>query len=479
MSVIPGRLSSIVLVFSVVMGLPVVVQARTNQLTSGGSLALDINRRQYSEVDNDKQVDKKGQVDKKEAIEEREDVEDYRKVSVTPFLHYMTEAANDFFEIELRPSFKYDLVNSEKDWDANLLVKGKKKISKNLSANISDSFIRSDYFHKTNERSVAQSRDIALSADLGRQRYKNNRLEGDLVYTYGEGREGGLGAKYHLLRNDDSVVTSYKSYDRYEVFVTNKYRFDSTWGVDTTLSFVRGEYDLYDSQISQIAEGKKSDKQVAGSEEEVNQFSNDVREYRADVSIESAFTRRSTFYLTYGYVGVRYDEATQNDSDGHQLQLGWNQDVSKRTKISLSIGPSYEKVNKDSSTWDWAGSLNYDYSTETGGVRLTFDKGYDVDNFSGDDKKGVLEYLGTQLSGQYRLFENVSGNASLAYRYEKGEFEEHNYTGGLGLNYSFARYYSAAINYSYTKLDAEQDQDDYDDHRVFFSLSWKKPLVRW
>ena len=53
------------------------------------------------------------------------------------------------------------------------------------------------------------------------------------------------------------------------------------------------------------------------------------------------------------------------------------------------------------------------------------------------------------------------------------------YEAGLGLRYTFGRWYSAGIRYSYYVSDGDLDTDQYSDHKIMLTLSATKELWRW
>ncbi|MCI5212258.1 MAG: hypothetical protein D3910_26530, partial [Candidatus Electrothrix sp. ATG2] len=62
---------------------------------------------------------------------------------------------------------------------------------------------------------------------------------------------------------------------------------------------------------------------------------------------------------------------------------------------------------------------------------------------------------------------------------EENIFNRKIYEGGCSLGYNFLRWYSMALNYTYSKQDAELLKERYDEHRVYLTFSVKKELLRW
>ena len=91
---------------------------------------------------------------------------------------------------------------------------------------------------------------------------------------------------------------------------------------------------------------------------------------------------------------------------------------------------------------------------------------------------------------------NLSMTGRLSYRYEDREdflpaiedggteqLEEYHrdyYIAGIGFSYTFWQFYTASVDYTYTKLDSDRlERDAYTDNRLLLTLSWEKDLFRW
>ena len=58
-------------------------------------------------------------------------------------------------------------------------------------------------------------------------------------------------------------------------------------------------------------------------------------------------------------------------------------------------------------------------------------------------------------------------------------YERDIYEIGAGLTYGFLKYYNARLRYSYYVSDGELNRDQYNDHRILFTLSASADLWRW
>lgn len=446
------------------------VFAGSHSITTGLSFSYDDEQRDYQE----------GQ---------RED--DYRRLAATPLVHYIFQAnAVDNFEIRALPSIVYDLDENETDLDLNLLLAFHKSLSRDWAFTGSNSLVRSD------SQDTIESDDTAvespasapeLSADAGRTRYWRNDLQLGVDYTYKQASLIHLGFGYNLLRNDDSGEDGYQDYDRYVFSLQNTHQYSSQWMTILDLSFVRGEYDETDfDDVLEDAPATDTD------------LEDDVNEYRAGVTLVNTSFRQNTISVNYEYIGAKYDDRLQDDSDIHQGQLTWLHQYSEQFSTTLGAGPSYQKTEGLDANTGVNGIVALNYRTRRASVDFEITKDYDVENFSGTDRRGFVDIWDAGLTVNYDLTRDLSVNADLSYTNEKREqpvievdeatseilesseeYENNIYSAGLGLSYRFMRFYSAGIDYTYSKQESDRIEDEYDDHRLLITLSWEQEWLRW
>ncbi|WP_457575199.1 hypothetical protein [Desulfomarina sp.] len=472
---------------------PPVSSARENSLTGGVSVTYDYNTRSQDKIADDRATTED------ESLQNSNRDRNYRSITITPLVKFISRSERDSLELRAAPGLKYDLKESETNWDYDLYVGANRFFTRAWQIRLSDSYIKTDYFQtgfstdqgatSSGGSTVTESSD-ELSPDLGRRRYWTNTLSLFSDYTYWEDSLFQVGARYVALRNDDTGVNGYDDYDRYTLSLRNEHRFTSIWKTITDLSFVRGEFDTAD-------EPAVSD--ITGQDIQQNtQLSDDVKEYRATVTVENNSFTRNTLSLMYNYVGSRYDDDALNDGDIHQLRFTWRKDYSPHVYTVVGLGPSYQKTEGREADWGANGTAEWNYILEQGRLNFLLDKRYDVNNFSGNGDRGFVDTWETRFSFNHNLLENIGMNGFLSYIYENRkspgttqdaaveadqaqleEFYRNRYSGGLGFSYSFMKFYSVGLNYIYTKLDSERTDEEYDDHRVFITFSWNRELYRW
>lgn len=475
--------------------LPTTLLARVNTMTTGLSTSYDF----YDRRSEPAETDPATTLPAGNAIDSDDD--DYSRIAVSPLLDFISDSQENHFELRVAPSIKYDLLGSQTDWDSDLFASATHSLNKLWQLNISNAYLRSDYqntqFEKTAAADTQSNQDTTpeLSSDLGRVRYWRNTLLAGSTYSYDQASKIYIGGDFIVLRNDASETDSYEDYNRYAFHLNNDHLFNDTWKTITNLSLVRGEYEP--TNLETPAESNTIVPETV-STVGTNNLSNDLTEYHFQATVENHQFLHNTLSLNYNYIGAHYDEALIDTSEIHQSRLSWRREFSQRLNTTLGAGPSYEKTAGYDANWGGNGIAEVNYLIQHGSFTFGVEKRYDVDNFSGTDERGIIDYWDTHLLLNYQLSDHLSINGRVIYRYEDRTdsivspddastsdtsalttYHKDKITTGLGLRYDFLQYYSAGLNYTFTSQDSERIEDEYDDHRLLFTLSWKQEWLRW
>lgn len=458
MSIIKYSKQFSALVVLCLMAAPAVSFSRDNSLTAGVSVGFD-----YS--------DRSG--------EGADDEDDSQQFVLSPMMNLVSLSERDSFELLAAPGIKYDVEDSDTDWDARLEAKADRFFTRTWQMGVSNRFIRSDY-HDTVTRSISDPTDPTLeeidlpadpqlSTDRGRRQYWRNTVGLFSNHFYQEDSLIGLSGDYIVLRNDDTGFAGDEDYDRYTLGLRNEHRYNAKWKSFTGVRYVVGDFEESDS--------------IAGTPLD-DELSEDLKEYYLDLAIENNSIVNNPITVSYNYIATRYDEDLQNDSDIHQMRLTWRKDFSSRMYTILGIGPTYVETDGQDDEWSENGIAEVNYTFQHGFINFLVEKSYDVDNFSGSDERGAVDTWESRLAGSYRLKKDIALSGRLSCinedrEEEGGDFQRDRYIAGTVLSYTFWQYYTASIDYTFTKQESDRVGDDYDDHRVLLTLSWEKELFRW
>lgn len=429
------------------------VMARSNILSGGLSLSYDFQDRDSEDSDLTDSGD------------------DYERVAITPMLRLVSSSQRDSLELSASQGFKYDLDESESDWDTDLFAGYDRALSRAWNFRVSNSFLRSD-FDSTDDTVAEQDISVApeLSSDIGRRRYWRNTFALATDYTYRQDSLNSAAFDWVILRNDDSD-DGIEEYDRYTGTLSNAHRFNADWKTTVNMTIVRGDYE----------------------EDNAGDLSEDLWEYRPGLIVENNMIERNPLSISYDYIGIQYDETEQSDSDIHQIRLNWRRDFSPRFYTNVGAGPTYEESEGRDGSWGANGIVEANYQVRRGSYRFVVEKSYDVDNFSGTDERGVVDTWDAIFSFNRSLTQYLDLNGSLTYYYEDrtefvtgsgnttntDEINTEQFKTKLGVSYKFWRYYSVGASYTYLTQDSDQIEDNYDDHRILLTLSWNRELMRW
>lgn len=442
-------------------------QARVNIINTGLSFSYDLDDRRNEDKDDD----------------------NYQSLAITPKIHLTSTGLKDRFEIRASPSIKYDIIDSETNWDNDLFLTAERSISKNWRLTATDSLLRTDHYESSTRSDTPTTQDSTpeLSADFGRARYWRNTFNLTSEHLYGQQSTLNFGFDYNILRNDESENKTYTDYDRYTGSITNQHRFNQKWRAITTLSVVKGTFDDT-GPITLLTEESP--------------LSDDLMEYRLRLTGENDFSRQTTVSLSYNYIGTRYDEDLQVDGNVHQAQLRWIHNYSRRTEIILGAGPSYEKAEGQDSNIGGNGVAQITYKGQRGSLTFGIEKHYDAENFAGTKEQGIVDKWETQLNADYQILASLRINGRIRYTYEDRtdtrdtlsdslastapssdiileEYHNDIFVSGIGLHYSFLKDYTANLEYTFSKQESDRASDEYDDHRILVSISWAQDIFSW
>ena len=391
-----------------------------------------------------------------------DDDEDYSRLVFSPFLQLVSSSQRDRYEIIAAPGIRYDLDDSDTDIDGDITLAAERSLTRAWSINGSNSFFLGDEDLSDDDFDAIEP---DLSDDLGRRRYWRNSFNIGVDNIYKEDSLLRFGGGWIILRNEDNNLDAdFEEYDRYTFSLSNEHRFTARWRSLSDFSVVRGNFNETDD----------------------TDLSDDLYEYFASLGIENNSFDRNPLTLTYSFAGVRYDESLQNDSDIHEVTFTWRRDYSSRLFTVLGIGPSYEKTESFDENWGVNGIAEINYIVQHGSYNFILDKGFETDNFSGTDEQGVIDTWNARFTMVRQLSRSLEFDGRLGYTREErdnatlaDEEEEDRYLAGVGFGYTFWRYYTAGLDYTFIHQESNIDEDDFDDHRVLVSLTWERDLLQW
>lgn len=417
---------------------------------------------------------------------------DRREWSLGPEVELSSLDIHNELILRYSPVVVYDTIEDTTDLDHYLDFEASQSLSPNWSVELADSFVFTSDASRF-DSPFLDGDDVAegeepeadeISRDVGRSRFWTNRLSLLTTYSYAQESDVELGYAYRVLRNDSSdeiAGAEYDEYDRHEFSGGWSHRLNSSWRSEVDLSYILGLYE----------------------EDEEEEGSEDLKEYRADLGVDYIQDANTTFPFAYAFRLTDY-ENDRADVFVHELSAGWEHRFSSRTSVLIAAGPTYVDADEVDGDWGYNADFLLTRTYQHGDVILSAEKSYEPRNFTGSDDRGLTDITSIGLDVSYQLTRALLATAFAEYRYEDileprgarldtaitdAGVEEADTIGdisstrdsfsvGAGVDYTFLRWFVASVEYSYFIQDGDLAEDNYDEHRILFSISASRELWR-
>jgi hypothetical protein len=312
-----------------------------------------------------------------------------------------------------------------------------------------------------------------ISNELGRHPFWTNTTSLTSDYTYLQDSVVMLGYTFSLLRNDGTSSENFQDYAKHSGLASVSYRFNPEWKTTVGGQYIRG---LYGAQTTP----------TLGTQ-------GDLSEYHGNMNLESYVFSKNVLSVSYAYSDTRYDDPKRNNSDIHNATLGWKRDISPHTNFDLGCGPSYVQKEGRDGTLGYNAHANLNHAIEHGTFGIGVAKTYSQDNFTGTSTGGTTDSWTLRGNFNYQLYKDFSTGLFVSYANQdhqnaivgnigntESSYRQKIYSTGATMQYSFWRWYTATVGYTFTRQDSSNSQiGGYDDHRVYLTLGAQKELFRW
>lgn len=385
--------------------------------------------------------------------------------TLSPSLSISSTGRNDNLIFSYTPGFKVNQTRDDSNLDHDFYLNGDKQFTARLKAGFSERFYKSDDSDytfayvpspETPEFVPEDAADRTLSAKRERNRFWTNTFSVRSAYEFANNSQFLLGYSNRILENKLSTEDDYKKHNPNAAV---DYEFNHAWHGNLSYSYIKGNFDISD----------------------------DLEEHVAGIGLSHLVNPHDTVSGNYKFSTTHY-EGESVDYSLHDASLGWQRELSAVSSFSVSGGISQlnRDVGSDESAFNY--SVDYSRSIKRGSISISGAGGIDETQFSGEPNNTAADDLSKYWSVRgglnYNLLERLTASCNASYR-QDDYFEratnnkEKLYGGGVGMAYGFGRWYSLSLGYSYRRLDSDIDTDDYDDHRLFISVSAAKELMHW
>jgi hypothetical protein len=243
------------------------------------------------------------------------------------------------------------------------------------------------------------------------------------------------------------------------------YWFSNWTGIDVEAQYTRGLYNRYQGS--------------------------DFNNYLGRLRLNQRIDRQFGIYGQYSQIYRVWDNPGQNGGGNGEVDqdylvyapsAGIFYQFDPTLTASLGAGYFYQQIDnrKDQKGPFVSADINKLWDFKNWSIRTRGSSGIDSQDFS-DQNNGFERYAQTEIIGRYDFTRELFGDCHLRYRYseylnsEDNEVD-HRFTADVGLGYGITRWMTLRLGYQFNKLDAINSTDDYDQHRVYATLTLQPDL---
>jgi hypothetical protein len=392
---------------------------------------------------------------------DRKDKKDDFITTVSPGFTAELAGQTDGLRLSYDPSFSFFADHNENDgWAHNAQLNLWHDFSRSTRAELFNYFLYTK--DPLADKDVESEKgDILVPGDPTRRRQRDTYYRNDasvrLTHQFGAEDSAYGSFRYGLLENDDPTQEDSQEFSPAAGVV---YWFSNWTGMELHGGYTRGLYD--------------------------DDESSDFNELSGRARLNRRISPRFGMFGEYQHIYRDSDEngAVGNNGDGvnedymvFAPSAGLFYQFEKDLTASLGAGYFYQQIQNDD---DQSGPfINADlkklWDFQRWSIRCLLSSGLDSQDFSSENR-GFERFFQTKVTGRYDFTRQLFGDALLGYRYgdfinSEEDVIDHRYTAEAGLGYQVFRWMTLRFAYNFNKLDSENSTDDYEEHRVFFTIT--------
>ena len=196
-------------------------------------------------------------------------------------------------------------------------------------------------------------------------------------------------------------------------------------------------------------------------------------------------TRYLSLYAQYTHTIADYhpheDEtriSANEDFSLYEPTVGFTYNIDQDTRIDIGAGYYFQEFKSgdgDDGGFVVEAKADKVWRYQRGLVGLTFSSGNEVSTGT-ETELGLHQYYDLRGRAEYNFSKNLSGNLFAGYQWDKYPDEkpeartDKTILTGTGLTYQLYRWMALQLNYEYTDLNTDVDEDAYTENRVIFLI---------
>ncbi len=367
---------------------------------------------------------------------------------LSPSVNFSLLSQHTQLGLEYTPSFVW---YSEETEDNTVRHSARLTLSLELAErfrlDLSDTYVYSD-------DPLEETEDIQGARD-SRNTYKRNSGDISLTYLFGPENTLSVGYRNSSLENEDEDEDDGRSQSPY---ATLSYQINIKNRIELEYEYSREDFWRENASPADPAE-------------------DDSYGHGPAIRYIYSFTQHTTGILAYNFTTRNY-EGIEEDYKVHDGSIGFEHAFSP--SYSISAGAGYF-IQKNAYSSDETG-VTYDAAMtrqfERGSINIGGSGGWDETTLQADST-GFTRYWSTIVSADYQIMEPLTAYATGSFRHDKEDDRRYDTMGGsCGLSWTFLRWFSLALDYTYAERDDDLTADSYTDNRVSLTLTASR-LYRW
>jgi hypothetical protein len=285
-----------------------------------------------------------------------------------------------------------------------------------------------------------------------RNQYFTNNASTSLRYLFGPENALTVGYGNSYVNNDDKTLNDSRTQSP---SATLTHRFDVKNSAEINYRYTKADFWIDDIPPS-----------------------DDYTGHAAGVRYSYNFTLHTTGSLGYNLTTRDFDGNTE-DYKVHDASIGLEHTFSPDLSAAASAG--YFKQDNDYSDDDTGYTYNASLTQqfERGSINIGGSGGWE-ESYLETDRSGFSKYWSVNAAVEYQALEPLTLYAAGSYRHNKDADDTKWETtrGNCGLSWTFLRWFSLSLDYSYAERNDDLDLNDYNVNRVALFLTAGR-LYRW
>jgi len=370
---------------------------------------------------------------------------------ISPSFELNSKGPIDSLQLRYAPAAHLNHRSNESTVNHSLNLDANRILTEQFKIRVKNKFVRTDEPAGDSDSIQQDEGGIVLADDRGKSRYWTNSFSMGTDYEYTKNSFLNLGYSNQVLENS---TTTRSDYTKHNPTLSLSYHVNPRWSLGTSLGYTKGQFDL----------------------------SENIDSYNGGVTYGFHGIPHHTIGTSYNLEDTSYDGATP-DYTTHSLGINWQHDMNPQTSIAASVGGALASRQGEDDEKNLNLSLNFSRKFQLGTFSLSGSSGFESLQYNGNND-GLSRYRTLQSRMGYQLLQDLTAGLNASAREDSlldqtPDEEKKSYGAGCSLTYSFKRWYALSAKYDYLNLNSSTTGASYDDHRLSFTLSYRKELTRF